>query len=215
MSTFERTLATLVLLLAGLLAWRESSFPAPPDPPVVVRITGSVRVPGLVELPAGSRLAAAIVACGGFTSTARAEDLPLAEPLEDGKVYSIPARRVDPPAPPEQVAITVPAAPSVPEGSGSRRMSEPPEARVGSEPLPATEQQTDEFEHWVVDLNRATVDELVQVPGIGPVLAQRIVDGRDQQFSGTFRSLEDLATLRGIKGKTLERLKPHLKIEGI
>lgn len=65
-----------------------------------------------------------------------------------------------------------------------------------------------------LDLNRATKAQLINVPGIGPVTAGRILEARDQR-GGSFTSLEDLAAIRGIKGKTLSRLRAHIKIEGI
>ncbi|RBY78531.1 competence protein ComEA [Blastococcus sp. TF02-09] len=48
----------------------------------------------------------------------------------------------------------------------------------------------------LVDLNRATAQELDALPGIGPVLAQRIVDHRDEQ--GPFRSVDQLDDVPGI-----------------
>ena len=56
----------------------------------------------------------------------------------------------------------------------------------------------------VVDINRATVDELVVLPGIGPALAARIVDARGEQM---FARVEDLVRVRGIGPATLERLR--------
>lgn len=54
----------------------------------------------------------------------------------------------------------------------------------------------------VVDMNRASREELQGLPGIGPTLAQRIVEARP------FRSVEDLRRVRGIGPKTLEKLRP-------
>lgn len=55
-----------------------------------------------------------------------------------------------------------------------------------------------------VDVNRATVDELVALPGIGPALAERIVQERMKQM---FRSLDDLERVPGIGPATMKRLR--------
>lgn len=61
---------------------------------------------------------------------------------------------------------------------------------------------------FLVDVNAATWPELAQLPGIGEVLARRIVERREQQ--GPFRSQEDLLEVDGIGRVTLTRLAPHL-----
>ena len=61
-----------------------------------------------------------------------------------------------------------------------------------------------------IDLNVATAKELQQLPGVGPVTAQRIIDLR--QKSGRFRRVEDLLAVRGISTKRLEALRPYVTI---
>lgn len=56
-----------------------------------------------------------------------------------------------------------------------------------------------------LDLNRASAAELEKLPGIGPVLAQRIVEWRETH--GPFKSVEDLLAIPGIGAKTLEKLR--------
>jgi competence ComEA-like helix-hairpin-helix protein len=60
-----------------------------------------------------------------------------------------------------------------------------------------------------VDLNRAEAAELARLPGIGPVLAARIVQARLER--GSFERPEDLLTVRGIGPRLFERLSPHLR----
>ena len=62
-----------------------------------------------------------------------------------------------------------------------------------------------------LDLNRATVEELVELPGIGPVLAERIVAFREEH--GPFRSVEDLLQVPGIGEATLEALRPYITVQ--
>ena len=62
-----------------------------------------------------------------------------------------------------------------------------------------------------VDLNRATARELEKLPGVGPVLAGRIVAHR--QRYGPFRQPEELLAVRGIGPRLLERLRPHVRVD--
>ena len=57
-----------------------------------------------------------------------------------------------------------------------------------------------------LDVNRASQSELELLPGIGPALSERVVEGRP------FDDLDDLLQVRGIGPRTLERLRPHLQI---
>jgi competence protein ComEA len=60
-----------------------------------------------------------------------------------------------------------------------------------------------------VDINQAEWPELVQLPGVGKALAQRIVDSRRNQ--GPFADHQDLRRVRGIGPKTLENIRPYLR----
>jgi competence ComEA-like helix-hairpin-helix protein len=61
-----------------------------------------------------------------------------------------------------------------------------------------------------IDLNAANAKELQELPGIGPVTAQRIIDMR--QKSGRFKRVEDLLAIRGISQKKLDALRPYVTI---
>ena len=61
-----------------------------------------------------------------------------------------------------------------------------------------------------VDINRASLAKLTGLPGIGPVLAERIV--RYRLKYGPFRSLDQLLEVPGIGAKLLEKLRPRLQI---
>lgn len=62
----------------------------------------------------------------------------------------------------------------------------------------------------LVDLNRATAEELQALPGIGPVMAERIVALRNER--GRFRKLEELMEVKGVGERTFARLKPLMKV---
>ena len=61
-----------------------------------------------------------------------------------------------------------------------------------------------------IDLNQATIEQLQQLPGIGPATAKAIVRFREK--SGPFRRVEDLLAIRGISKARLEKLRPYLTI---
>ncbi|WP_443333134.1 helix-hairpin-helix domain-containing protein [Streptomyces sp. CB03234] len=128
-------------------------------PPVVVDVSGKVRRPGVLRLPAGSRVGDALRAAGGARPGTDLTGLNRARVLMDGEhvvVGAVPG----PAAPP-------PGAPSGPGG--------------GEGP---------------VSLNTATVEQLDTLPGVGPVLAQHIVDYRTRH--GGFRSVDELREVNGI-----------------
>jgi competence protein ComEA len=61
-----------------------------------------------------------------------------------------------------------------------------------------------------VDLNTATLKALITVPGIGEVMAERIVAWREEH--GPFRRVEDLMKVKGVGEKTFEKLRPYVKV---
>ncbi len=63
-----------------------------------------------------------------------------------------------------------------------------------------------------VDVNNAGVEELMRLPGIGEVLARRIVAYREEH--GPFESVDDLENVEGIGEKTLERIRERVVCGG-
>ncbi len=62
--------------------------------------------------------------------------------------------------------------------------------------------------NFQVDINTANRPELIQLPGIGDTLAQRIIETR--QTTGPFVELDDLRKVKGIGPKIMERIRPYL-----
>ena len=58
-----------------------------------------------------------------------------------------------------------------------------------------------------IDINRADAAALIRLPGIGPVIASRIVAARDR--SGPFPSIDALESVPGIGPRSIERIAPH------
>lgn len=61
-----------------------------------------------------------------------------------------------------------------------------------------------------INLNTATLEQLEQLPGVGPVTAQDILDFRKK--SGPFRSVNDLLAVRRITKARLEKLRPYITV---
>ncbi len=62
----------------------------------------------------------------------------------------------------------------------------------------------------IVNINTATIDELVKLNGIGVAYAQRILDYR--QENGSFESIDDLLKIKGIGKKRLEKIAPFIEL---
>ncbi|HEY8391404.1 MAG TPA: helix-hairpin-helix domain-containing protein [Capillibacterium sp.] len=78
-------------------------------------------------------------------------------------------------------------------------------------PPPAEGPAEEETVSKRLDPNTATSEELQTLPGIGPVLAARIIEYRETV--GRFRSIEDLLAVKGIGEKTLQKIRPYLEIK--
>ncbi len=64
-----------------------------------------------------------------------------------------------------------------------------------------------------IDPNRASREELMLLPGVGPVLADSIIDERNARGAAGFGSTEELDRVRRIGPKTIEKLRPYLNAD--
>ncbi|GAA2090610.1 ComEA family DNA-binding protein [Brevibacterium salitolerans] len=159
--------------------------------PLVVHVVGAVEREGVVELPAGARIADALEAAGGTDPSAQASALNLARPLADGEQVYVPTAA--------EVESGEFASP--PDGSGAGQAAG--EAGAASEAgggAGAADGGT-----ALIDLNTADGAALETLPGVGPVTAQAILDHREE--TGGFSSVEELLEVPGIGEATLGRLR--------
>jgi len=166
----------------------EPSTPAEQSPPaeVVVHVSGAVKQAGVYRLAPASRVADAIEQAGGATENADLDALNLAEPLQDGQKIHVPRKG----------EVSAPAVASVAPSRSPR--SAPQAAATATTQFP-------------INLNTATADQLEAIPGIGPVLAQRIIEYR--QTHGRFQSVDELLEVRGIGPKRLENMRPYVVVK--
>jgi competence protein ComEA len=144
----------------------------------VVQIEGGVHRPGVYRVPEGTRVYELIERAGGIKEGADLSGLNLAAPLYDGQKIAIPF------APP-------PSSGEVPEGASSQVAIR---SSVASSSL--------------INVNTASSKELESLPGIGEVLAQRIVEYRETH--GPFQNPEDLLKVKGIGPKKLENIRDRI-----
>ena len=86
-----------------------------------------------------------------------------------------------------------------------------PRTARGDYEIEAEQPTEDAAQLRMVNINTAGVDELDSLPGIGPVLAQRIVDYRTEH--GPFRSAEELMQVEGIGRATMESIQDFIVME--
>jgi competence protein ComEA len=150
--------------------------PPPTRIPLEVHVIGAVLRPGVYIFVDGSRVQDAITAAGGLAAGADPDALNLAARLEDGQQLDVPYLGGAPPA-------AVPTA-------GFRVLPAEPTA------TPAAN---------LININTAPANELETLPGIGPTIAQNIVDYRS--LHGPFAHIEDIMNVAGIGPSTFDNIK--------
>lgn len=89
--------------------------------------------------------------------------------------------------------------------------ADPARESVAAGAAPAQPKKQASVLNGKLNINTATRAELELLPGIGPSLAQRIIDHRDQH--GLFKAIDDLDDVKGIGPRTLEKLRPLIFVE--
>jgi len=150
---------------------------------LLVHVVGEVRRPGVVRLPAGSRVLDAVDAAGGAKPSADLDQVNLARVLADGEQIVVPK--------PGQVVVGAPGSQGAGAGSGGQGSSG---GTAGA----------------LVNLNTADAAALDSLPGVGPVLSQRILDWRTAH--GRFSTVDELGEVSGIGDKLLAQIGPKVTV---
>lgn len=157
---------------------------------IVVDVDGAVAHPGLYKLPPDSRVQAALAAAGGLSPQADVHRINRAAKLHDGqKLYVL-----------------------------SQGESGPPQAASGGqscEGQSCTSAEggvagSDAEGQGLVNINTANATQLTQLPGVGPAIAQKIIDYRTA--NGPFTSVDDLTKVPGIGAAKLAQIKSHARV---
>ncbi len=143
--------------------------------PIKVHVDGEVNHPGVYALEKNSRVADAIIAAGGLTENSSTTHINLAAPLLDGSKVYIP-----------KLGETV----STDQTSGIYSDSTDEEAPTVLNPL---------------NINTASLDELVLLPGIGSTRAADIIYYR--QVNGNFETIDEIMNVPGIGESTYNQIK--------
>lgn len=185
-----------------LVVETEATPPTPPAPTpkseIVVHVTGAVKSPGVYYLSTDARIHEAIEKAGGGTDRADIHSLNLAAKIRDGQQIDVPELRQipdvrrDTPMPSTVEEHVIPISPDV---------SVPPQPSIKKSAL------SDESR---ININTATSQELQTLRGIGPAMAQRIIEYR--QTSGGFSTVDDLTNVKGIGEKTLEEIRDSIAV---
>lgn len=165
--------------------------PAPTEALWVVQVEGAVVHPGVYALPLGSRLKDALQAAGGPLAEADLKSLNLARLLQDGERIDVPYLAGFEPL------VEATPTPRTSAGSSSGSSGESGTAT----PTPGAK----------ININYATLEELQTLPGIGPVLAQRIIEYRETY--GPFMDVEELLNVKGIGEGLLDRIRDLITVE--
>lgn len=155
----------------------------------VVHICGAVNRPGVYTFPEGSRVCDAVEAAGGLSEEAAANSLNQAALLSDG------------------LQIVVPTEEEL-EGLSSRTAS----SGVFSSGIYSADgvQSAAGSGDGLVNINTASLEELMTLPGIGQTRAEAIVAYRQER--GSFQTIEDIMKVDGIKEGSFEKLKEKITV---
>lgn len=163
---------------------------------VRVQVSGAVLEPGIYDVPASCRVEEAIAAAGGLTENADSERVNLVRKVRDGMQIRVPVQKA------ARTNRTQRKNAQAKTGLGASTTKKSSSTRAGAEKNNSVVQS--------VRINSASASELQQLPGIGPALAQRIVDTRSR---GRFASVEDLLRVPGIGKAKLAKLRDYVEVE--
>ena len=163
---------------------------------VRVQVSGAVLEPGIYDVPASCRVEEAIAAAGGLTENADSERVNLVRKVRDGMQIRVPVQKAT------RTSRTQRKKAQAKSDLGESALGKSGGAKAGSGRNNSIMQS--------VRINSASASELQQLPGIGPALAQRIVETRN---NGRFTSADDLLRVPGIGKAKLAKLRNYVEVD--
>ena len=163
---------------------------------VRVQVSGAVLEPGIYDVPANCRVEEAIAAAGGLAENADSERVNLVRKVRDGMQIRVPVQKA------ARTSSTQRKNAQAKSGLGESASGKSSSAKAGSGRNNSMMQS--------VRINSASAGELQQLPGIGPALAQRIVETRNR---GRFTSADDLLRVPGIGKAKLAKLRAYVEVD--
>ncbi len=157
---------------------------------IAIHITGEVKKTGIIYLEKGARIADAIAEAGGATKNANLDQVNLAYVLEDGQKIYIPNKK-------EKIEVGE----YIIENSGNNVLVENGKSSSAN---------SSKGVGGKVNINSANQTELETLPGIGPSLAQRIIEYRE--VNGEFEKIEDVQNVKGIGDSKYNNIKEKICI---
>lgn len=182
------------------------------DNTIYVYVTGEVNNQGVVVLKEGSRITDAINAVGGVTANANITKINLVFVLEDGMKINIPSHN-DLKNNPDFEYITMGSGDGDANSwtSASSNSSSSGSSSGGSNSGGfANSKNSYSGQIQTVNINTATQTELETLPGIGPSLALKIINYREE--NGKFSSIEDIKNVSGIGDSRFEDIKKYITV---
>lgn len=161
---------------------------------VAVYVTGEVAKPGVVYVPWEGRVGDAINQCGGLLPTADSSQVNMAAAVKDGMEIRVKGKII-----PKDGNIGSSANQSSVDGSVAGKVSKTNSLEQGKNAIGE-----------MVNINTADVEGLKKLKGIGPAMAQRIIDYREA--NGSFQAPEDIMQVKGIGKAKYAKLKEQIAI---
>lgn len=169
---------------------------------ITVYVSGAVAKPGLHEIAPGSRAVDAIEAAGGMTEEANRDKVNLAKICKDGMQVNVPRLSA-------KELRRLQSAQSAAYSGGSVQYDAGNNFTQNRSTETARNNTETAMQGGKVKLNSATAAELEELPGVGAVTAQRIVEYRSAHG---FSRVEDLMNVKGIGQAKFNKMLPYLDL---